>query len=76
MTREQAIAIRTRQVKGEPVPAILLQEAILVIKDTGCKKGRPEKFRLGKLTPAEKDRADGVLLFNLGKAIGRLGSVQ
>jgi hypothetical protein len=73
MTREQAIRIRAAQLKGEPVPALYLQQAIEVIQNTGTKIGRPHKLKLMKIEPKERERINGILLFNLGLAIGRMG---
>lgn len=71
MTREEAIAIRTQQLRGEPVKALVLQEAIDVIQaTTPVRKGRPMKFRLPVLSSEERHHMNSVLLFNLGQAIG------
>jgi len=70
MTLEQAIKIRTNQLKGEPIPALVLQEAIQVLQESQPSKGRPYKFRLPVLTQADRDRMNGLLMFNLGRHAG------
>jgi hypothetical protein len=77
VTRDEAIIIRSRQINGEPIHALQLQEAIHVIQSTTPmgsnpgRGGRPHKFRLPVLTQADRDRMNGTLLFNLGREAGR-----
>lgn len=71
MTLDQAIELRRKQLSGEPVRALDLQEAIHVINGAQPSTGRRYKFRMPTLSRAEQERADGVLLFNLGVALGR-----
>jgi hypothetical protein len=66
MTKEQAAAIRAAQLRGEPVKAIDLQNAINVLSTK-----RHGKFRPPELRADLKDRANMVLMFNLGRAIGQ-----
>jgi hypothetical protein len=65
MTREQATAIRSAQLRGEPVKALELQEAINVLSTK-----RQGHSRLPELRADVRERANLVLMFNLGKAIG------
>ena len=67
MTREEALAIRTAQLMGRPVLALELQEACRVLG-----KVRDRKMRLPELPRPERERVNAVLLYNLGRALGRL----
>ena len=71
MTREEAVAIRQRQVNGHPVLALELQEAILVLQRIGKSRCGPRKFRLPDLPRPVKEACNAALCFNLGLAIGR-----
>ena len=71
MTLEQAIKIRTNQLKGEPIPALVLQEAIRVLQESQPRKGRPYKFKLPALSKDDRDRMNGLLMFNLGRLAGQ-----
>jgi hypothetical protein len=64
MTKEQAMAIRSAQLRGEEVRAVDLQEAINVLSSK-----RHGKFRPPELRADLKDRANMVLMFNLGRAL-------
>lgn len=66
MTKEQARAIRAAQLRGEPVKAIDLQQAITVL---GTK--RSSKMRIPPLRQEVRERANLALMFNLGKALAR-----
>jgi hypothetical protein len=72
MTREQAIAIRIKHLCGEPVKALELQEAVIVIQATAKRTGRPYKFRLPKIEPIARERMNACLLYRLGMALGRI----
>lgn len=65
MTKERAAAIRAAQLRGEPVKAIDLQEAINVL---GTR--RRNKMALPTLRQEVRNRVNLVLMFNLGKALG------
>jgi hypothetical protein len=65
MNKRQAAAIRAAQLRGEPVKAIELQEAISVLSSK-----RHGKMRLPRLSPDVTTRVNMVLMFNLGRAIG------
>jgi hypothetical protein len=65
MTKSEAIAIRTAQLNGEPVRAGDLQDAIFTLS-----KRRNRRFVLPKLAADVRERANAVLCFNLGRAIG------
>ena len=66
MTKEQAMAIRAAQLRGEPVRAIDLQEAIHMLSSKRHGKVRPPELRADL-----RERANMVLMFNLGRAIGK-----
>lgn len=66
MTKEQARAIRAAQLRGEPVKAIDLQAAINVL---GTR--RTNKLTIPCLRDEVRHRGNLVLMFNLGRAIGR-----
>lgn len=66
MTKEQAAAIRAAQLRGEPVKALDMQEAIRVLGDK--RKGR---VRIPALRAETRERVNLVLMFNLGKALGQ-----
>lgn len=72
MTRDEAIALRRQQLYGEPVNALLLQQAIAVIQATALSSARkPYKYRLPTLKHDVKETANAILLFNLGLWLGR-----
>lgn len=71
MTREEALKLRSRSINGENVTQDEWMEAMAVIRATGGHPGRPCNFRLPNQTRAERDRANGVLLLNLGMAMRR-----
>lgn len=64
MTRERAAAIRAAALRGEPVRALELQEAINVLSTK-----RHGKFRLPQLRAEVRERVNMVLMFNLGRAM-------
>lgn len=64
MTKEQAKAIRAAQLRGEPVKALDLQEAIRVL---GSK--RKNHIRIPELREEVRQRVNLVLMFNLGRAM-------
>ena len=64
VTKEQAQAIRTAQLRGEPVKAVVLQEAINVL---ASKRGN--KMSLPTLRDEVSVRVNLTLMFNLGKAM-------
>lgn len=64
MTKNQAAAIRAAQLRGEPVKALDLQQAITVL---GSK--RSNKMRLPQLRDEVRAKVNMVLMFNLGKAL-------
>lgn len=66
MTKEQAAAIRAAQLRGEPVKALDLQEAIRVLGDK-----RKNKMHLPPLRQEVSERVNLVLMFNIGMALGR-----
>lgn len=66
MTRERAIAIRAAHLRGEPVKAMDLQEAIHVLSSK-----RHGRFRPPELRAEIRERVNLVLMFNLGKAMAR-----
>lgn len=66
MTRERAAAIRAAHLRGEPVKAIDLQEACHVLSTK-----RHGKFRPPPLRDDLRERANLMLMFNLGKAVAR-----
>lgn len=67
MTRAEAIEVRAAHLQGRPVLALELQEACRVLS----KKVERRKLRLPELSRPEKERINAVLLFNLGRALGR-----
>jgi hypothetical protein len=64
MTKEQAMAIRSAQLRGEAVKAVDLQAAINVL---GSK--RKNKVRIPALRDEVRNRVNLTLMFNLGKAL-------
>lgn len=73
MTLDDAIRIRTRQLQGEPVHALVLQRALAVIEANRPKRvGRPYKTRLPVIPAPERERLNAVLLYRLGIALGRI----
>jgi hypothetical protein len=66
MNKRQAAAVRAAQLRGEPVKAIDLQEAIAVL---GSK--RSNRMSLPGLRDDVRQRGNLVLMFNLGRAIGQ-----
>ena len=66
MNKKQAAAVRAAQLRGEPVKAIDLQEAINVL---GSK--RSNKMHLPPLRADIRERVNAVLCFNLGRAVGQ-----
>lgn len=67
MNKRQAAAVRAAQLRGEPVKAVDLQEAIAVL---GSKRGN--KMILPALRDDVQLRVNLTLMFNLGRALGRL----
>lgn len=74
MTLAEAIDLRRRALDGKAVLALDLQEAIRVIQISAVRasgsKSR-DRFHLPRLDPLERERANGILLFNLGAATRR-----
>lgn len=68
MTRKEAAEIRAAHLQGKPVLALELQEACRVLS----KKAEPKKLRLPDLSRPDKERVNAVLLYNLGRAMGRI----
>lgn len=64
MTKDQAKAIRTRQVQGGDVSVLDLQEAIFTLS-----KRRDKRMVLPPLPRPAQELADATLCFNLGRAI-------
>jgi hypothetical protein len=65
MTKATAQALVERQRTGQPVNAVLLQEALC------CLKRGHDRFHLPALPDATRAHVNAVLAFNLGLAIGR-----
>jgi hypothetical protein len=61
MTRAEAIAVRARMVRGEPVSPIAAYKAIWTLSK------RRDKMHIPRLNRETKDRCNSILLFNLGK---------
>lgn len=74
MTLEHAMYIRAQQLQGRPVQAGDLQEALHTIQlmRPRPKGGRPPKFRLPTMKPADKEVMNASLLYRLGIAMGRI----
>lgn len=70
MTRAQAIAIRTAHLNGGPVLALELQEACRVLGRERCT--RKSAFKLPIMTAVQREKMNAVLLYNLGRALGRI----
>ncbi|HET8744297.1 MAG TPA: hypothetical protein VFM98_01740 [Ramlibacter sp.] len=68
MTRAEAIAIRSAHVQGKPVLALELREAVRVLS----KHREERKLRLPDLSRPDRERMNAVLLYNLGRALGRI----
>lgn len=66
MNKKQATAIRAAQLRGEPVKALELQQAIAVL---GTK--RSNHAHIPKLRDDIRNKGNLVLMFNLGRAMGR-----
>jgi hypothetical protein len=67
MTREEATVFIAMHKAGQPLLALELQEAVRVLSRT-----RDTQMRLPQLSPAERARVNGVLLYRLGLELGRL----
>jgi hypothetical protein len=67
MNKRQATAIRSAHLRGEPVKAVELQEAINVL---GTK--RSNKMRLPPLREEIRQRVNAVLLLHVGIALGEM----
>lgn len=67
MNKRQAAAVRAAQLRGEPVKAVELQQAIAVL---ASKRGN--KMSLPTLRDDVQQRVNLTLMFNLGLALGRL----
>lgn len=70
MTIAEAQAITEAHARGVPVRALELQEACRVMHKRH--KGYDPRVSLPQLSPAERNRVNGVLLYRLGLAIGRV----
>jgi hypothetical protein len=70
MTRDQAIAVRTRALNGEQVSAPLLARATELLSRPVTPRSNNRKFCLPTLPAKEKEYANAILAFNLGRAIG------
>lgn len=66
MTRDEAIEVREKQLRGEPVRAVDLQDAIYILS-----KRRDRRLVLPKLAPEVKATLNACLCFNLGLACRR-----
>jgi hypothetical protein len=66
MTRAEAEGIRVAHLQGTPVLALELQEACRVL----AKRPEPHTLKLPLMTAVQRERINGVLLFNLRLAIG------
>jgi hypothetical protein len=66
MTKEQAMAIRSAQLRGEPVTATELQGAIAYLA-----RKRDRRCRLPQLTEAVRARVNLTLVWNLWQATER-----
>ena len=66
MTRTEAVEIRSKQLRGEPVLAMDLQEAIHTLS-----KRRDKRIRLPHLSALARERINAILLWNLGRMVGR-----
>lgn len=67
MTRAEVQAIREAHFAGVNVLALELQEACRVLS-----RRRSKKTRLPALNAVQRERVNGVLLWNLGRALGRI----
>lgn len=65
MTRVTAIKIRAAALRGEPVKAMDLQEAISILSSK-----RGNKMHLPALRQEVRERVNLTLMFNLGWALG------
>lgn len=74
MTLDKARAIRAAHVQGEPVKALDLQMALIVIAESAPLKpgSRRQKLRLPALSPYVRMKANAALLYQLGLALGRI----
>ena len=70
MTRDQAIAVRTRHLAGERVSAPLLERALEVLTRPVHPRSNNRKFCLPSLPAKEKEYGNAILAFNLGRALG------
>lgn len=66
MTRAEATEIRSAHLNGKEVLALELQEACRILS-----RERRPKVKLPLLTAVQRERVNAVLLFNLGRALGR-----
>lgn len=67
MTRAEAMAIRSAHVQGKPVLALELQEACRVLS-----RERKPRIKLPIYTAIQREQMNAVLLYNLGRALGRI----
>lgn len=67
MTRDEAIAVRTRHVQGGAVLALELQQAIFILS-----KRRDRRMTLPELHPEIKALRNAMLAFRLGLALGQI----
>lgn len=74
MNLDDAKRIRADHVMGLPVKALDLQLALIVIEESSPrpKGGRRYKLRLPQLSRAERFRVNGIRLYRLGLALGRI----
>ena len=81
ITLDEAHATRARFASGEKVPKWKLQAALMVIEESSVQR-RPDEcgkrniaslnMRLPHMTAYERERINAVLLWRLGRAIGRI----
>lgn len=68
MTRAEASEIKSEHLQGKPVLALELQEAVRILS----RRPEPKKLHLPDLPRPVRERANAVLLYNLGRALGRI----
>lgn len=71
MTREQAIAVRSRHLAGMTVSQPLLDRAIETLSRPVPPRTNSRKFCLPTLPAKEKEYSNAILAFNLGRELGK-----
>jgi hypothetical protein len=66
MTRSEAVEVRCKQLRGEPVKALDLQEAIRTLS-----KRRDSRVKLPAMSEVARERINAILLWNLGRSLAR-----